>query len=187
MSLLIDLYIQFFIIGATAFGGGYAVLPLIDSFIVGEKGWLTVTEMTDLVSVSNMTPGPIAINAATFVGTKVAGIPGSVVATMGVVTPSFVLMSILAYFLFSANKKLSFLDKMLVTLRPAIVGLIAIAAINMTKNSIFVDDMSPESFTVNIIPLICFVLGLVLYFKKVSITKLIVLGASLGIILSLVM
>ena len=111
MKILIDLYVQFFIIGSTAFGGGYAVLPLINSFVVEEKGWLSVTEMTDLVSISNMTPGPIGINAATFVGTKMAGISGSIVATLGFVTPSFVLMSILGYLLFSSGKKLKFLEK----------------------------------------------------------------------------
>ncbi len=186
MSMLFDLYIQFFIIGSTAFGGGYAVLPLINSFIVEQKGWLTVSEMTDLVSISNMTPGPIAINSATFVGTKVAGIPGSIAATMGVVTPSFILMSVLGYLLFSSGKKLKFLDKMLKTLRPAIVGLIAIAALDMTHHSIFMDNNSPESFTINIIPLICFVVGLVLYYKKMDLTKLILLGASMGIVLSFI-
>lgn len=187
MSILLDLYIQFFIIGATAFGGGYAVLPLINSFIVEEKGWLSVAEMTDLVSISNMTPGPIAINSATFVGTKVAGLPGSLVATFGVITPSFILMGILGYMLFSTNKKLKFLDKMLKTLRPAIVGLIAIAALNMMINAVFVNNQSPESFSVNIIPLICFVVGLVLYYRRFELTKLIILGATMGIVLSLIM
>lgn len=186
MSILIELYIQFFIIGATAFGGGYAVLPLINQFVVGNKGWLTVTEMTDLVSISNMTPGPIAVNSATFVGTKVAGLPGSIAATAGVVTPSFILMMVLGYFLFSTNKKLKFLDKMLRTLRPAIVGLIGIAALDMTKNSLFYDAMSPESFTFNIVPAITFVIGLVLYYRKFDLIKLILLGAGLGIVLTLI-
>lgn len=185
MKILIDLYVQFFIIGSTAFGGGYAVLPLINSFVVEEKGWLSVTEMTDLVSISNMTPGPIGINAATFVGAKMAGISGSIVATLGFVTPSFVLMSILGYLLFSSGKKLKFLEKMLKTLRPAMVGLIAIAALNMTINSVFMNNASPESFTVNVIPLICFGVGLVLYYKKMDLTKLIILGAAMGIGLSL--
>lgn len=187
MKILIDLYIQFFIIGSTAFGGGYAVLPLINSFVVEEKGWLSVSEMTDLVSISNMTPGPIAINSATFVGTKVAGIPGSLAATMGVVTPSFILMAVLGYLLFASGKKLKFLDKMLKTLRPAIVGLIAIAALDMTQHSIFMNDASPESFTINIIPLICFAVGLVLYYRKMELTKLIILGATMGIVLSYIL
>lgn len=187
MSILIELYIQFFIIGATAFGGGYAVLPLINQFVVETKHWLTISEMTDLVSISNMTPGPIAINSATFVGTKVAGLPGSIAATAGVVTPSFILMGILGYFLFSTNKKLKFLDKMLRTLRPAVVGLIAIAALNMTENSIFYDMNNPDAFVFNIIPAITFAIGLVLYYRKFDLIKLILLGAGLGIVLTLIL
>lgn len=185
MNILIELYLTFFQIGATAFGGGYAVLPLIDSFVVKEKGWLSIVEMTDVVSISNMTPGPIAINAATFVGTKLAGLPGSIAATMGVASPSFILMMILGYFLFSSNRKLAFIDKILLMLKPAIVGLIGIAAINMTRNSIFADGIIAMS-NFNIVAFICFIVGLVLYMRQMNLTKLIGLGAALGIVLSLI-
>ena len=94
--VLLELYWVFLQIGAFAFGGGYAVLPLIQKFVVEDRGWMNLKEMTDLVSISQMTPGPIAINSATFVGTKVAGLPGAVVATLGNVTPQFILMTILA-------------------------------------------------------------------------------------------
>lgn len=187
MSILVDLYIQFLIIGATAFGGGYAVLPLIQSFVVEEKGWLNVAEMTDLVSISNMTPGPIAINSATFVGAKVAGIPGSIFATMGVVTPSFIIMAILGYVLFKTAKKLNFLENMLKTLRPAIVGLIAVASIDMAKNSLLEESITSQFITLNTVPFICFVVGLVLYYKKFPLTKLIGLGAVMGIALSIIL
>ena len=90
--LLLELFLVFVQIGAFAFGGGYAVLPLIQKFVVEDRGWLSTAEMTDLVSLSQMTPGPIAINSATFVGTKLAGIPGAVVATMGNVLPQLILM-----------------------------------------------------------------------------------------------
>lgn len=186
MKILLELYLQFLIIGATAFGGGYAVLPLINSYIVEDKGWITMAEMTDVITISNMTPGPIAINSATFVGTKIAGLPGSLAATLGVVTPSFILMSILGYFLFARNKKLNFLDKMLKTLRPTVVGLIAIAAIDLIQEAIFTNDLSPESFTINYVPLITFFIGIYFYHKRVNLTKLIILGAVLGIALSFV-
>lgn len=186
MNILLDLYITFFKIGATAFGGGYAVLPLIDSFVVREKGWLTIVEMTDVVSISNMTPGPIAINAATFVGTKIAGLPGSIVSTLGVVSPSFILMMILGYMLFSTKKKLAFIDKILLMLKPAIVGLIGIAAINMTRNSVFTDGIINFA-NFNLVAFICFVIGLVLYLRQFDLMKLIGLGATLGIFLSLVL
>lgn len=186
MKLLIELYFVFFQIGALAFGGGYAVLPLIDNLVVHDKAWLTISEMTDLVSISNMTPGPIAINSATFVGTKVSGLAGSIVATLGVVTPSAILMLILGYLLFSSNRRLKFLDKMLKTLKPAIVGLIAIAALNMTKSALFYNDMSPDSFSLNMVELICFIVGLVLYYKKFDLMKLIGLGAVMGIVLGFI-
>ncbi|MDO5027677.1 MAG: chromate transporter [Bacillota bacterium] len=184
--ILIELYLQFLIIGATAFGGGYAVLPLINSYIVEGKGWITMAEMTDVITISNMTPGPIAINSATFVGTKVAGLPGSIVATLGVVTPSFILMSIIGYVLFAKNKRLTFLEKMLKTLRPTVVGLIAIAAVDLIQEAIFTNNASPESFTINYVPLLTFFVGLYFYYKKVNLTKLILVGAALGIGLSFV-
>lgn len=183
MKLLLELYLTFLKIGATAFGGGYAVLPLINEFIVEEKHWLTISEMTDVVSISNMTPGPIAINSATFVGAKVSGIIGSIIATLGVVTPSVIIMMFLGYLLFSTSKKFKLLDKMLIVLKPGIVGLIAVAAINMTKNSVFFS----ENFSfnnLNPISTITFIIGIVLYSKKFDLIKLILLGAVLGICLS---
>ena len=90
--ILLQLYIEFFKIGTVAFGGGYAVLPLIREFIVEKQGWITMAEMTDLVSISNMTPGPIAVNSATFLGYKVAGFLGAIVATFAVILPSLVML-----------------------------------------------------------------------------------------------
>lgn len=104
--MLIDLYLTFLKIGMMAFGGGYAVIPLIDEFVVEGNKWMNSKEFLDLISISQMTPGPIAINSATFVGQKVDGIIGSIVATLGVITPQFILMMILGYFLFSKNKKI---------------------------------------------------------------------------------
>ncbi|NLV89566.1 MAG: chromate transporter, partial [Tissierellia bacterium] len=93
MENLIKLFISFFKIGAFSFGGGYAMLPLIKEEIIDVHGWLTNTEFIDIIAISEMTPGPIAINSATFLGYKVAGVLGSVVATIAVVLPSFIVMS----------------------------------------------------------------------------------------------
>ena len=84
---MLRLFIAFLEVGAFAFGGGYAVLPLIERVIVHRYGWLTMTEMTDVVSISQVTPGPIALNAATFVGMRVAGIPGAIIASVATVPP----------------------------------------------------------------------------------------------------
>ena len=79
--IYLKLFLSFLQIGLFSFGGGYAAMPLIQEQVVTQHGWLTMTEFTDLITISQMTPGPIAINAATFVGSKIAGVPGSVAAT----------------------------------------------------------------------------------------------------------
>lgn len=185
MNTLLVLYLQFLKIGALAFGGGYAVLPLIQQYIVEEEAWITMTEFTDLVSISQMTPGPIAMNSATFVGSKVAGIPGSVVATLGVATPQLILMMLLGYFLFSKERKFRILNLLLTGIRPGIVGLILIAALSMMKNSIFPHELSIN--TAQPVAGICFVLGLIAYGKKVNLIHLIGVGAVLGILLTFIL
>lgn len=176
INQLLLLYITFIKIGAFAFGGGYAVLPLIQRYVVSEMNWLTVKELTDLVSLSQITPGPIAINAATFIGTKVASLPGAIVATMSEVTPSCILMLCLGYFLF-IGKKITLLDRALKGIKPAILGLIFIAAIDMFKSSIF----SPEG--IKYIGVIGFIIGGILFkFKRIDIIKIIIISASAGIV-----
>ena len=85
--IYLRLFLSFLQIGAFSFGGGYAALPLIRHQVVEANGWLQLSEFTDLITISQMTPGPIAVNSATFVGLKVAGIPGAVVCTLGCVLP----------------------------------------------------------------------------------------------------
>ena len=89
--IYLRLFLSFLQIGAFSFGGGYAALPLIRHQVVEANGWLQLSEFTDLITISQMTPGPIAVNSATFVGLKVAGIPGAVICTLGCVLPSCIL------------------------------------------------------------------------------------------------
>lgn len=81
--IYLQLFFSFLQIGMFSFGGGYAAMPLIQGQVVTLHGWLTISEFTDLITISQMTPGPIAVNSATFVGMKIAGIPGAIVATAG--------------------------------------------------------------------------------------------------------
>lgn len=81
--IYLQLFLSFLQIGMFSFGGGYAAMPLIQGQVVTLHGWLTMSEFTDLITISQMTPGPIAVNSATFVGMKIAGIPGAIVATAG--------------------------------------------------------------------------------------------------------
>lgn len=180
--MILKLYLIFLKIGMMAFGGGYAVIPLINEFVVKENGWMTPQEFLDLISISQMTPGPIAINSATFVGQKVGGIVGSIFATAGVVTFQFILMMILGYFLFSKNKTFKLLDWMLNGIKAGVVSLILITAISLFFESIFPNEFSIAK--ISIPAAVCFVLGIVLYYKKVDLLKLIGMGAVLGIVLN---
>ena len=112
MNLLISLFITFMLIGVSAFGGGYAVMPLIQNYIVENQAWITMNELADITSISQMTPGPIFINAATFVGIKVAGHLGGLVATVGSVLPSFGLVLILGH-LFAKHGDLYFIQNIM--------------------------------------------------------------------------
>lgn len=126
----LQLFLSFLQVGLFSFGGGYAAMPLIESQVVTGHGWLTMAEFTDLVTISEMTPGPIAINSATFVGTRVAGIPGAVVATLGCILPSCILVTLIAKF-YLKYRDLSVLQGVLGSLRPAVVAMIASAGVSI--------------------------------------------------------
>ena len=133
--ILIRLFFEFFKVGLFTFGGGYAMIPLIQKDIVEGHHWLTMEQFTDIVAIAEMTPGPIAVNSATFVGYKVAKLWGALVSTLGVVLPSFlVIWAIASIFL-------SFQDNPIVQaafkgLRPAVLGMIIVAALSIGYISI---------------------------------------------------
>lgn len=134
--ILLTLYWAFFQVGIFAFGGGLAALPLIRDQVVVLHGWLDMAAFTDLVTIAEMTPGPIALNAATFVGTKVAGLPGAIIATMGVVTPSLLIVLVLARIYQRWKDKPAFRG-VLSGLRPAAVALIASAGVSIAILALF--------------------------------------------------
>ncbi len=134
--IYLKIFWSFFQIGLFSIGGGYAALPLIENQVLEVHKWLTMGEFADLLTISQMTPGPIAINASTFVGTKMAGLPGAIVATVGCVTPSCIIVLTLAYFYFK-YKNLSIIQGVLKGLRPAVVSLIASAGLSILILAIF--------------------------------------------------
>ena len=134
--IYLEIFWSFFKIGLFSIGGGYAALPLIEHQVLEVKNWLSLGEFADLLTISQMTPGPIAINASTFVGTKVAGLPGAVIATVGCVTPSCIIVLTLAYFYFK-YKNLSTIQGILKGLRPAVVSLIASAGLSILLLALF--------------------------------------------------
>jgi len=133
--ILYKLFITFFKIGLFSFGGGYAMLPLIQQQVVILNKWITQGEFIDIVAISQITPGPIAINSATYIGYKVGGFLGSTVATLGVSLPSVIVMILLLKFIekFKNNK---YMESAFVMLRPTVIGLILAAAISITQSSV---------------------------------------------------
>ncbi len=128
--IYLSLFLSFLQVGMFSIGGGYAAIPLIQSQVVGLHGWLSLSEFTDLVTIAEMTPGPIAVNSATFVGTRIAGLPGALVATFGCILPSCFIVSLLAY-IYYKYKELGALQSVLSSLRPAVVALIASAGLSI--------------------------------------------------------
>lgn len=134
--ILLTLYWSFFQIGLFSIGGGYAALPLIQNQVVELHGWLTMSEFADVVTISQMTPGPIAINAASFVGIRIAGTPGAIIATVGCITPSVIISLILAY-VYYKYRNLTAIQGAMNGLRPAIVGLITAAGLSLALLAIY--------------------------------------------------
>lgn len=127
-----QLFFSFLQVGLFSIGGGYAAMPLIRSQVVESHAWLTMNEFTDLITIAEMTPGPIAVNSATFVGIRIAGIGGAVIATFGCILPSCFICSLLAYVYFR-YKEVNVLQSILGSLRPAVVALIAAAGLSILE------------------------------------------------------
>lgn len=136
MSMLMTLFWSFLEIGVLSVGGGYVAIPLIQRKVVDGLGLLTLAEFSDLVTIAEMTPGPIALNAATFVGLRAAGPLGAAAATMGNILPSLVIMSLL-FMVYQRWRGLSLMQSMLASLRPAVVALIASAMLSILSLVVF--------------------------------------------------
>lgn len=186
--MLIRLYLTFFKIGILGFGGGMAILPLIYQSV------LKFTDMdpetfTNLFAISQATPGPMAVNAATFVGFQVAGVGGAAAATLGVACPSFILVALVVKFInkYRDNK---LIDGAFTGIRPATVGMIGAAAIFIGQTSLFDTDgeavasLAQAAETVEIIPVAMAVVTFILASKfKVGSIKLILIMGALGVVL----
>lgn len=163
--ICLQLFLSFLQIGAFSFGGGYAAMPLIQAQIVDGHQWLSASEFTNLITISQMTPGPIAINAATFVGMQIAGPAGALAATVGCILPSCLFVTGLAW-IYTRYRKLDLLQGALGALRPAVVALIAKAGIDILITACFrngVPELTPGNFSVR--AAVWFALGFVLLRK----------------------
>ena len=140
MSILIQLFVSFFKIGAFSFGGGYAMLPLLEKEVIKTHNWMSSREFIDIFAISEMTPGPIAVNSATFLGYKVAGFIGAFTATFAVILPSFIVISLIVAFI-RKFKNSPYVDWIFKGIRPIVLGLILAAGITVAKTS-FIDIKS---------------------------------------------
>lgn len=178
--ILLRLFLAFAKVGLFSFGGGYAALPLIRDMIVTELSWMTEEEFADIMVISEMTPGPITINAATFVGINEAGMPGAIAATLGFVFPSAVIISILAVLL-KKYGDLKPVRHVLSVMRPCVIGLIASAGVKM-----LLDAIAEGSFlhpSIDIFTVIIFFAGIAVM-RKLRPSPIAVMAASgvLGIV-----
>ncbi|MBO5419182.1 MAG: chromate transporter [Bacteroidales bacterium] len=180
--IYLELFSTFFLIGMFTIGGGYAMLSLIQNEVVTVHGWITDATFTDIVAISQMTPGPIGINSATYIGYEVLAqqgasefmsILGSLTATFAVVLPSFIIVLMLCK-VYEKWKEHYMFKGVMAGLKPATLGLIGTAALSLATPENFIDW---KSFV------ICIVAFLALYFKKAGPFGIIGLGALVGLLI----
>lgn len=177
--IYVQLFLSFFQIGLFSFGGGYAAMPLIQNQIVDIRGWLSMSEFSDIVTISQMTPGPIAINAATFVGTRMGGIAGALSATLGCVLPSSVIAIVLVK-LYYKYREMSVMKGIMNGLRPAVVAMIASAGLSILSLSLWGDKgFSFSASNIDFVAAVIFALSLAVLRKFKANQIYVMLGAGL--------
>jgi len=192
MNIYIQLFIEFFKAGLFAVGGGMATIPFLYD-ISDKTGWFTHAELTNMIAISESTPGPIGVNMATYVGYSSAGIPGSLIATLGLITPSIIVILIIAGF-YNAFKNNKYVQAAFYGLRPASAGLIAAAGLGVVVLVVFNQAKFAETGSVlDLINLPSIALMLVLYYftakckktKGLHAAAFIAASAVIGIVLNL--
>lgn len=157
--IYLELFWSFLQIGLFSIGGGYAAMPLIQNQVVDLHPWLTMSQFADIMTIAEMTPGPIAINSATFVGIQVAGFPGAVIATLGCVFPSCIIVMTLA-FIYYRFRGLNMVQGILAGLRPAVIAMIASAGISLFIMAIYGNQTIPANpVSFDAIALVIFITG----------------------------
>ena len=189
MMIFLELFLTFFKIGLFTFGGGYAMLPLIQAELIN-RNWIPAEDLINFIAVSESTPGPFAINIATYIGSQLGGeygfvgtVFGSFCATLGVVLPSFIVILIVAR-IFEKFKENKIVKGCMSGLKPAVVGLIGAAILSVLKTVFFANGYTLDVFgdVSFYISLGIFVVMTVLAFKKVHPIILICISAAVGIV-----
>lgn len=188
MMILFQLFWVYFQIGLFSFGGGYAAMPIIQNLVVQQQGWINMSEFADLTTIAEMTPGPIAPNSATFVGWKMAGLPGALICTLGCILPSVIIVLGLAY-LYTKYRSLNVVKNVLMQLRPAVVAMITAAGLSLVLLAFFGTSTLSEIHLTSIrwIEVVLFAVSLFLLRKyKWNPICIIFLTAAVGTIMYLV-
>lgn len=175
-KLILILFLSFFKIGAFTFGGGYVMLSLLENEFVSKRGWLTKDEFLDMLAIAESTPGPIAINSATFIGYKTAGVLGSTLATLGVVLPSFIIIYIISLFL-DKFLALTIVANAFKGIQACVVYLIGSVGIKLFKQM----EKKPLPIAIMVCVLVCMITLSILAVKFSSIIYILISG-TLGII-----
>lgn len=172
--MILTLYIVFFNIGLLAFGGGYVVLSLIEKYVLINNAWINEKILIDLVTLSQLTPGPIAINAATFIGMRKAGILGAIIASLGIITPQIIILVIFINYIGLESK---FLKRIMNGIFPVTNAFLLVICINFFKNSIFING----NFEIK--GIIIFILTFILYNFKYKVINIMFISFLISILL----
>lgn len=169
--IYLKLFITFLQIGSVSFGGGYSILKVISHYVVDLNKWLTTDQFNDIVAVSQSTPGPIGINAATFVGYKMGGILGALIATVSVILVPIVL-SLIVYLFYVKHKENEKIKTIISKLKPVIIAMICSASLNFLKDAF-------SSFASILITITSTVL---LIYSKIDVVLLLLISGMIGLI-----
>lgn len=167
MKLLLDIVITFMKIGLLSFGGGYAAVAIVEQQVVEIKGWMNYEQFMDIVTIDELTPGPVTVNAATFVGTRLAGTLGAIAATIGAILPSCIIALVLVK-VYYKYKDVTLISGVLNGLKSMVVALISVTTINIISNALFLDG------SLDYYSLLLFAVSLVLI-RKYKLNPLIVM------------
>lgn len=152
--MLIKIFLSFIKIGSLAFGGAYAAIPLVEKEVVDIQKWMTYDEFSNLLAIDELTPGPIIVNAASFIGMKVAGVPGAIIATLGSILPAL-LIALILIIVYKKYNKLTWLQSIINSLKCMAFALIFTTFIKIALNSLFGAYISLSNFNIFAFIMIC--------------------------------
>lgn len=178
MSIYIKLYFIFLKIGLVSFGGGLSMLPLIEEEILS-RGWMTSVEFMNLVSIAQMTPGPIAINSATYVGNNTAGILGGVVATIGVMTPSIIIMLLLSNVVIKLKGN-PYKEAFFLGMKPVVIALISYAGYKIAMATFIIEGNNTINYKTLFIGIVSYI---VLSKYKINPIYMIIVAGGMGLVI----